>query len=46
MEIKAGEFWFSELVVIFVIWKYKCVVFTAKGFNSDELKHLGMHERP
>jgi hypothetical protein len=28
-----------------MIWKYNLVAFTAEGFNSDEFKSRGLHEK-
>lgn len=42
---KGSEILFSELVSNSIIWNYKYVIFTAKGFNSDELKSGRLEER-
>jgi hypothetical protein len=35
---------FSELMVIYIIWKDNIMAFTAKGINLNEFKATGLNE--
>jgi hypothetical protein len=41
----AAEFWFSELIVNYIIWNDNSETFTAEEFNFDEFKSGGLHEK-